>query len=543
MSKKRRPIGIHEIEALRCKAQEYVGKGEYRRSLKLCKVLEADGPSAFNRWIAAEAFRGLGRHDLARSVLGPGTRHPPDSKEGSLRGSLHVKLAAAGGSAGSGKFRPEKRTESTDSALRKSLPRSWPPELPVEVVGMIFSYLDLRTLLRCLRVCKGWRSALLTNPGAWGIMDFSPYRRRLKTASFVRLARMHHLHIRHLNISGCGLLCPRGCEYLSQLPLRLTSLSISGVVSMREGDFCKIVESSRETLKYLDVSNTSLSSECLGNALTSCKNLAHVDLSDCTGANLGACIVRAYYAGRGTLSALSALYARSCKITSSDIEALCKYCPHIQVLILDHAHVTGTFSLELFSALGDLRVLSLRRLCARLPPAPAEGSRLVGFPRSTKELNLAYVKLDSATIRNLIHCLPELEKIDLSQCTTITDHAFYDLRPDLSLRSIILTNCSRLTDRGISRLVMSSCKLEHLDISGTAVSGSIIDTISRCSCLRTLDLSRVRDICSTSILKIIEKRGCTLEALRIDNCANINTLAVHRLRSALRGASISAYMS
>lgn len=59
--------------------------------------------------------------------------------------------------------------------------------LPVELVEMIIGYLNFRSMVNCLRVCKGWKNYLVKRPKLWTVLDLSQARRDV-SRNFVKNA-------------------------------------------------------------------------------------------------------------------------------------------------------------------------------------------------------------------------------------------------------------------------------------------------------------------------------------------------------------------
>ena len=65
-----------------------------------------------------------------------------------------------------------------------------------------------------------------------------------------------------------------------------------------------------------------------------------------------------------------------------------------------------------------------------------------------------------------IASLPELQRLELSQCQSLTDTAACELMRLTALKELCLSNSSRVTDIALSTLVNAMPRLVLLDLSG-----------------------------------------------------------------------------
>ncbi|KAI0420591.1 hypothetical protein F5X98DRAFT_331321 [Xylaria grammica] len=81
------------------------------------------------------------------------------------------------------------------------------PILPLELVAMILKNLDFRTLCRCLRVSKSWRSLLTTRDTSiqslWRIQDFDRCKKAVRPAHLQRYATYSGSQVTELCIGDC----------------------------------------------------------------------------------------------------------------------------------------------------------------------------------------------------------------------------------------------------------------------------------------------------------------------------------------------------
>ncbi|KAI0549863.1 hypothetical protein F4679DRAFT_544932 [Xylaria curta] len=161
--------------------------------------------------------------------------------------------------------------------------------MPLELIAMIFKYLDFRSLCRCLRVSKSWRNLLTTRDATiqslWRIQHFDRCTRfsRVRPSLLQKYAGYAGSRVTELRIRNCSQFCIdesvfqwiatcpglktlklQGKETSDQFPMsrtihpclpQLTSLYFGFYAPFLEEFVHKIVASSATTLKELTILN------------------------------------------------------------------------------------------------------------------------------------------------------------------------------------------------------------------------------------------------------------------------------------------------
>ncbi|KAJ2979253.1 hypothetical protein NUW58_g7248 [Xylaria curta] len=85
------------------------------------------------------------------------------------------------------------------------------PVMPLELIGMIFNYLDFRSLCRCLRVSKGWKNTLTAKDATvhslWRIQHFDRFTKAIRPAHLQKYAAYAGSRVTQLTITNCRQLC------------------------------------------------------------------------------------------------------------------------------------------------------------------------------------------------------------------------------------------------------------------------------------------------------------------------------------------------
>lgn len=209
------------------------------------------------------------------------------------------------------------------------------------------------------------------------------------------------------------------------------------------------------------------------------------------------------------LQLLQALYLRTCKIKSEELENISN-------------------------------LTSLRKLGVSMNPVTDEGLKHISLVKDLKTLNLfsctsvtdiglSYIaNLSSLVSLNIHGCfritdaglssisvIPSLEGLDLCGCERITDYGVTCLSKLASLKMLSVGFCRKVTDLGISSL-RDLHKLEKLDISWTKVTDTSLSYMS--SFPRLVNLNMSSTAVSNSGLKYLRRlRGLKDFAWRLSN--------------------------
>ena len=126
-------------------------------------------------------------------------------------------------------------------------------------------------------------------------------------------------------------------------------------------------------------------------------------------------------------------------------------------------------------------------------------------------LEIAYFKrcyqLTSSSVKNLIYFCKKLKNISFDSIYGLTDDIFQYLEEKTKLENVNVRNCYRLTDKGISNLILKSPFLKKLNLAKClkVTDISIMNTLDNCDCLSHLNMYKMKSL-SSSLMSIFHNQ-------------------------------------
>jgi MoxR-like ATPase len=248
-------------------------------------------------------------------------------------------------------------------------------------------------------------------------------------------------------------------------------------------------------LKQLDLSCSSITSDCLSNLLNCCPNLEGVKLHCCYYINTSLCLADGLY-----LTKLKELDLRESSITSDSLSKLLNCCPNLEKLNL------------IFYGINIWEGLCL-----------ADGSCLIKL----KELALGQSSTNSNSFKKLLGLCPNLERLYLSYYTLEIGSGLVDDELCLSKLKKLTTSHSYISGSSLSKLPSLCPNLEELTLGGN-IEGTLC--FADCLCLSNLKelILEVVSINSDSVRKLL---NCcpNLEKLKLNYDNNTSLCLADRL--------------
>jgi hypothetical protein len=349
---------------------------------------------------------------------------------------------------------------------RKTRLRSATSEI---VLPIVLPFLDLKERVNCQLVCKVWRIVVRH----WGVAQTvdanDPSFRQMFSREFLRGILSH--------------------SYSS-----LQNLYLCDFKELKKEDLHPAIPHLRK-LRALDISHCNdLDDSCL---LLISQHLSH---------------------------SLEVLYMKGLqKVTDEGFMSICRSCLKLQVLEISNVKITDESGIAIGENLTQLRALYMRdnflltnksidiitEKCSRLAQLTLWGC--------IRLKSLSFERLNQvADCGNLV-------LLNLWGCHSLLDDAADALAPMSNLRSLIVSECHRLTDSFLVSLAQNVPKLAHLHLRYCRrISDAGVNAITNgMQDLYSLDLSFCSRISSASILNLLEIRSSTLSELRISNCSQL----------------------
>lgn len=188
-------------------------------------------------------------------------------------------------------------------------------------------------------------------------------------------------------------------------------------------------------------------------------------------------------------------------------------CPHLIALDISRSNF---FSERLLNIPSRLEQLDLST-CPWLTPENLKRI-IANCPHLTRLSCSSNVQLTFLAWSEL-QKLKNLVALDISRCRQIQDEEFsLILKACVNASELNLEDCTKLTDKAFFELARSQPKLEILNVSRCHIGdGTLADITSRCSNLRSLNMSRCGEITNRGLLQAM-RFALELRELYIQHC-------------------------
>jgi hypothetical protein len=367
-------------------------------------------------------------------------------------------------------------------------PRQWRLRSAVSeiVLPIVMPFLEVRERVHCQRVCHGWRCTIRE----WGVattIDNNDSAFPYFTRTLLKgLLTNSYSSLECLFLSGFADLEPDDLHRAIPFLRKLRSIDISWCVRLNNETMSSLATFAHDTLRVLymkgvrKVDDSGISQIC-----RQCHKLQVLDVS-----NLPLTDVSGLAIGRH-LKELRALYMRdNYKLTNASLDAITQHCTRLEQLTLCGLNRIKHLRLPELWTLENSPTIPL--LYDGVNSGSPDGSRLV--------------------------------MLNLWGCHSLRDDAADALVGMHRLRSLIVSECHRLTDTFVFSIVRFVPELQHLylryckkltDASIQAITHGVPN-------LYSLDLSFCTKLSSGAIYAMLKARGSTLAELRLQSCRLLN---------------------
>ncbi|KAE8722706.1 putative transcriptional regulatory protein [Hibiscus syriacus] len=221
-------------------------------------------------------------------------------------------------------------------------------------------------------------------------------------------------------------------------------------------------------------------------------------------------------------------------ISDPHLEFVAKTCPRLRVLNLNLRKALEEFDevdgISGFEDVGNDGVSALANGCRNLTKALLRKRRnvgniavisLVSFCKNLTSLDLGRCNLVDDQAVEAIGCSNSIRVLNLEACSLITDHGLAALATGFiprSLKKLVLAECDRITDSGVSMLKHMCC-LEELNLAecGPKITYSGGLAVSSLLSLKKLNLAWLINLSDVTV-NAIAKHCVNLVAIDLTGC-------------------------
>ncbi|XP_010454612.1 PREDICTED: F-box/LRR-repeat protein 2-like [Camelina sativa] len=303
-------------------------------------------------------------------------------------------------------------TQIVELDLSQSISRSFYPGVTDSDLAVISDG------FKCLRVlnlhnCKGITDTGLASIGrCLSLLQFLDvsYCRKLSDKGLSAVAEGCH-DLRALHLAGCRFITDESLKSLSERCRDLEALGLQGCANITDSGLSDLVKGCRK-IKSLDINK--------------CSNVGDAGVSSMA---------------KACASSLKTLKLLDCyKVGNESILSLAQSCKNLETLIIGGCR-----------DISDESIMLLAESCKD----------------SLKNLRMDWcLNISDSSLSCILKKCKNLEALDIGCCEEITDVAFRDLGSDdvLGLKVLKVSNCTKITVTGISKLLEKCSSLEYLDV-------------------------------------------------------------------------------
>jgi F-box/leucine-rich repeat protein 7 len=240
------------------------------------------------------------------------------------------------------------------------------------------------------------------------------------------------------------------------------------------------------------------------------------------------------------------LNLHSCwELLDSSLTLLASGCPYLTDIELSNCRkITDRGIFSLFSTVRQTGLDDME-MASNLSEMSVDGHSTSSTPSTASagitHIGLSYCKnLTDASMRHIAeYGADTLVHINFQRCTTITDAGFEAWQPGTfkCLQSVILTDCTFLTDRAIASLARAASNIRYISLSFCcALTDNAIEILARqLRLLEHIDASYCgAAVSDASVQALVQEGSRNLKEINVRGCVRLTDTAVHALLAIAR---------
>eukprot|EP01119_Soliformovum_irregulare_P020731 TRINITY_DN6771_c0_g1_i1.p1 TRINITY_DN6771_c0_g1~~TRINITY_DN6771_c0_g1_i1.p1 ORF type:complete len:1301 (+),score=414.07 TRINITY_DN6771_c0_g1_i1:81-3983(+) len=376
--------------------------------------------------------------------------------------------------------------------------------------------------------------------------------KKVDGASLVAFAGFHR-NFRQINLTGVTDVSKENLIlFLNVCGREMTSLKLSGNSNVTD-EVLNVVAVKCHQLETLDVSRCkNVGTNSIVRIAENCFKLKHLKLNGNLGIADAAIHALAQHSKSLSSLELGGLY----KLSGEGIENIIEKCSHLTVLDLHGTdRIPNDMLVKFFSRAHNISSLNLQDNKNLTDANLSEIVRLLN--RNLKKLNLSSCKLISdealdvlsqhsrnltslslawngrftapALVKLTTNCALSLQKLDLRECTHLTDEHLAGLYSSPNLTELLLDSCKKISDHPIVKISQhSSLKVVRLVGCFRITDAAVISVAQHSPSLTTLFLGRCYRLTDAAIVKI-SKHCPSIQLLSLNGCRLISDMSILHL--------------
>ncbi|XP_015126909.1 F-box/LRR-repeat protein 14 isoform X2 [Diachasma alloeum] len=348
------------------------------------------------------------------------------------------------------------------------------PQLPIEVIMHIMSYLSVSDRISAGRVCRHWHeasvSAKFVNRQALLISREEDNLQNVMNTLSVSNRPFYHFIFKEIEVKAslpiwsrfgpimrslimvCCDLSERTLVHILKSCTNLQTIHInacreclmSGRLLDDENDVKEISNNLKSLVELSLASNRYLSDALFNRLISICPNLESLSLTDCQ-ISFHSGLYKKFYPARSSLDQAS----ESVLTFFNVLEYIKKQAKRLKHLSLGRTLIDST-ALSTLATVDGLQLLSLKlRSCDQLSNS---GLRTLVHQRSLKVLDLSFcTRVTDASLLCICQNLENLETLNIRRCRAVTNYGICQIRCLKRLKELDISECDQLTSGCITQ--------------------------------------------------------------------------------------------
>ncbi|CAB9516057.1 F-box and leucine-rich repeat protein [Seminavis robusta] len=365
------------------------------------------------------------------------------------------------------------------------------------VLPMVLEFLQLTERVQCRLVCRLWRN-IVRDWGVAAVIDFH----QDMTRAFLRGIVTHsYFSLHSLRLSDFDELQPSDLHPSLPHLRKLRVLDISRCTNLQDETLQLVAQHLNDTLEVLymkgliNVTDVGMMAICQACTKLRVLEISHIQsMTDASGVAIGQ-----------YLHNLRALYMRdNFRLTNQSIDAITANCTKLNQLTL--------WGCSKLTRLGSSAIRTTNAVDVDSPVVASTGNQDNEIPLNVYNQHAP-----------LMACAERLVSLNLWGCLKLGDSFVTALEGMTKLRSLIVSECHKLTDKFAIVIAESLPQLLHLHLRYCKRLTDIgVSAIARgMNMLYSLDLSFCSRITAASICELLDLRRETLSELRLQECRQL----------------------
>ena len=389
------------------------------------------------------------------------------------------------------------------------------------------------------QVSKHWRAVVNGTSLLWRELDLESFSRKIDKISLEVIINIAKDRIFKLSLKNCSLindlksLITHRCRSIIYLDLTCTRINSSALIDA--------LRCMGKSLTNLILEDTRTDDTCLRRIFDLCRSLKCLNVSKCpliTDAGFAVCDK---FKNANIPLALTELWvSNSHDLSDNSIISVINAAPLLQGIDISGSTKFTNRTLNTLSKHSGWTWIVFGGNSFTSNNFKDDFSRFISNSPNLERLEIPKTPfLDDSIISLISKSCRKLNHINFKGCAHISNQGIVKLS-SLSLKTINLSKCPKISEDGIQNLLESNYCFEILDIS--AISDKLLDFLQNYPKIHSLYISD-STVTNRGIIDLAQNSGSSWQNLHFTNCQKLSREVISHLSKVLKNSKVTAYFS